>query len=239
MTIKNGNGRVAASDAPVGRTSGESTSEEFNRADTLENSAPSTPSVPLLLDLIPLHGPRDVDAKGRPVGKAPLRSGWRRDAPLSDAEAKAHAARGKNLGARLRDDQLVVDADPRNYPAGDDPLARLRRDVGLPNGPTVETGGGGFHIYLRKPEGLRVRDALEEYPGVEFKTLGRQVLVPPSVHPNGRPYAWDPLFGPDMTVPEAPDALLDRIRRPCVASAEPDGALSSEELSRLLEVNSP
>ena len=189
MKHVNEEGRVAASDAPFGKTSGEITSEEFKHADKLENNVPSNVSTPLLLDLIPLHGPRDVDAKGRPVGKAPLRSGWRRDAPLSDAEAKAHAAKKMNLGARLRDDQLVVDADPRNYPAGDDPLARLRRDVGLPDGPTVETGGGGLHIYLRKPEGLRVRDALDEYPGVEFKTLGRQVLVPPSVHPNGRPYA--------------------------------------------------
>lgn len=235
MTHANGKGRPQPTDA-LRSTSGESTtSEDFKLTDDSKDAMRHAVSTPLLLDLIPLHGPRDVDAKGRPVGKAPLRSGWRREAPLSEGEARAHSAKGMNLGARLRDDQLVVDADPRNYERGDDPLARLRRDVGLPDGPTVETGGGGVHIYLRKPEGMRVRDALDEYRGVEFKTLGRQVLVPPSVHPNGRPYAWDPLFGPDMAVPEAPKALLDLIRRPSVASAEPDGALSSEELSKLLE----
>ncbi len=227
-------GRAAVIDAPASRLL-EKDGAEFKRDVGFKDAAPSTAATPLLLDLIPLHGPRDVNAKGRSVGKAPLRSGWRREAPLTQAEAAAHLARGKNLGARLRDDQLVVDADPRNYRPGDDPLARLRRDIGLPDGPTVETGGGGLHLYLRKPEGLRVRDALEEYPGVEFKSLGRQVLVPPSVHPNGRGYAWDPLLDRDMAVPDAPEALLDLIRRPPVASAEPDGALSSERLSRLLE----
>lgn len=227
-------GRAAVIDAPGSRLL-ERDGAEFKRDVGFKDAAPSTPRTPLLLDLIPLHGPRDVNAKGRNVGKAPLRAGWRRDAPLTEAEAAAHLARGKNLGARLRDDQLVVDADPRHYEPGDDPLARLRSDFGLPDGPTVETGGGGTHVYLSKPEGLRVRDALDEYPGVEFKSLGRQVLVPPSVHPNGRAYAWDPLLGQDMAVPDAPEALLDLIRRPPAASAEPDGALSSEQLSRLLE----
>ncbi len=229
-----GNGRAAVIDAPANRAP-EKDGAEFKRTDAFEDAAPSVAATPLLLDLIPLHRHDAVNAKGRPVGKAPLRSGWRRDAALTGAEAEAHAARGMNLGARLRGDQLVVDADPRNYPPGDDPLARLRRDVGLPNGPTVETGGGGTHLYLRKPEGLRVRDALDEYPGLEFKTQGRQVVVPPSVHPSGRRYEWDPLLGDDMAVPDAPDALLSLLRRPSASSAAEDGAMTSEQLSMLLE----
>lgn len=227
-------GRAAVIDAPASRLL-EKDGAEFKRDVGFKDAAPSTAATPLLLDLIPLHGPRDVNAKGRNVGKAPLRSGWRRDAPLTRAEAAAHLARGKNLGARLLDDQLVVDADPRNYRPGDDPLARLRRDVGLPDGPTVETGGGGLHLYLRKPEGLRVRDALDEYPGVEFKTVGRQVVVPPSVHPNGRRYEWDPLLGDDMAVPDAPEALLSLLRRPPTASVSVGGGWTTDKLSMCLE----
>jgi predicted P-loop ATPase len=227
-------GRAGVGDAPVSSLR-EKADEEFNHADSAKNAAPSTTTAPLLLDLIPLHGPKDVDAKGRPVGKAPLHSGWRRSAPMTDDEAAAHFARGKNVGARLRDDQLVVDADPRNYAGDDDALARLRRDVPLPYGPTVATGGGGFHLYLRKPTGLKLRDTLEKYPGVEFKTLGRQVVVPPSIHPNGKPYNWDPLLDRDMAVPDAPDALLDLLRRPPVVSAAADGDMTSEQLSMLLE----
>ena len=80
-----------------------------------------------------------------------------------------------------------------------------------------------------------MRDTLDGYPGVEFKTVGRQVVLLPSVHPNGRGYEWDALFGFDMTVPDVPDALLDRLRRPPRPSAVPDGTLTSEMLSKLLE----
>ncbi|MCA3186277.1 MAG: bifunctional DNA primase/polymerase [Methylobacterium sp.] len=206
-----------------------------NRTDRIDNAAPLATSSPLKLDIIPLCASKDVDAKGRPLGKAPLRSGWRRSAPMGYAEVSAHLAKGKNVGARLREDQLVIDADPRNYRRGDDPLARLRRNIGLPDAPTVETGGGGFHIYLRRPAGLKLWDALGEYPGVEFKTLGRLVVVPPSIHPNGKHYAWDPLCGPEMTVPDAPDALIDLLRRPETASVASGGSWSIEQLSIALE----
>ncbi|WP_051558765.1 bifunctional DNA primase/polymerase [Allorhizobium undicola] len=227
-------GRAAVIDAPASEHL-ERDGAEFKRNVDSKNAVPLAATTPLILDLIPLHAPNDVDGKGRSVGKAPLHSGWRREMPLTGTEAAAHLASGKNLGARLKADQLVIDADPRNYPAGDNPLARLIADMGLPDAPTVETGGGGFHIYMRKPEGLRVRGALEEYPGIEFKTLGRQVVVPPSVHPNGRRYEWDPLFGSDMTVPIVPDALLSRLRRPPTASVAVDGAMTSEQLSKLLD----
>ena len=220
-------GRAAGNDAP----------EEANhntQSDEMKNAAQSAKTAPLILDRIPLHK-FDTMAKGKRVGKAPLLPGWRRAPALTEAEVAKHLAKGLNVGARLRDDQLVIDADPRNYREGDDPLARLIADFGLPYGPTVETGGGGRHIYLRKPEGMRVRDALENYFGVEFKTVGRQVVVPPSIHPNGRDYAWDVLFGSDMAVPNAPDALLDQLRRPPRASVVPGGTLTSEMLSKLLE----
>ncbi|KAF0232044.1 MAG: hypothetical protein FD175_239 [Beijerinckiaceae bacterium] len=206
-----------------------------DRTDRIDNVAPPATSSPLKLDIIPLHGAKDVDANGKNVGKAPLRSGWQRAAAMNDAEVSAHLAKGKNVGARLRDDQLVIDADPRNYWPGDDPLARLRRDVGLPDGPTVETGGGGFHIHMRKPAGLKVRDTLDEYPGVEFKTLGRLVVVPPSIHPNGTPYRWDPLCGPDMAVPNATDALINLLQKPDMASVASGGSWSIEQLSIALE----
>jgi hypothetical protein len=229
---------VTSFEGRSGRAAGNDAPEEANhntQSDEMKNAAQSTKMAPLILDRIPLHKHDAKDAKGRPLGKAPLRSGWRRAPPLTDAEVSAHLDGKMNVGARLRDDQLVIDADPRHYREGDDPLARLIADLGLPFGPTVETGGGGKHIYLRKPEGVRVRDTLEDYPGIEFKTVGRQVVIPPSVHPNGRDYVWDILFGSDMAVPNATDALLDQLRRPPRASVVPDGTLTSEKLSKLLE----
>ncbi|MCA3632229.1 MAG: bifunctional DNA primase/polymerase [Methylobacterium sp.] len=236
--LENEKGPVSyASDGPGTPSERKETigTEFGNRTDRIDNAAPLATSSPLKLDFIPLHAPKDVNDKGKPLGKAPLRSGWRKSVPMTDAEVSAHLAKGKNVGARLRDDQLVIDADPRNYWPGDDPLARLRRDVGLPDGPTVETGAGGFHIHLRKPAGLKVRDTLDEYPGLEFKTLGRLVVVPPSIHPNGKPYAWDPLCGPEMAVPYAPDALTNLLQKPETASVASGGTWSIEQLSIALE----
>lgn len=221
-------GRAAGNDAPEN-------ANHNTLSDEMKNAAQSAQTAPLILDRIPLHKHDAKDANGRPLGKAPLQSGWRRAPALADAEVAAHLGKGFNVGARLRDDQLVIDADPRNYAQGDDPLTRLTADFDLPYAPKVETGGGGWHIYLRKAEGVRVRDSLDEYPGIEFKSVGRQVVVPPSIHPNGRGYVWDLLLGPDMAVPNAPDALLDQLRRPPRASVVPDGTLTSEMLSKLLE----
>lgn len=181
--------------------------------------------VPLILDRIPL----------KPRSKAPLNRGWRRSPALTDAKVAAHLAAGGNVGAMLRDDQLVVDADPRAYEPGDDPLARLTADFGLPSGPTVETGGGGRHVYLRIPAGLKLRGSLADYPGIEFKSVGRQVVIPPSVHPDtGCRYMWDPLAPETEPVPFAPERLVAQLQRPDRTSVASDLVLTSEQFETAL-----
>jgi putative DNA primase/helicase len=84
---------------------------------------------------------------------------------------------------------LVVDIDPRN--GGDESLKRLMADIGdFPPTVTCLTGGEGLHFYFLPPPGeAKLRPNLDDYPGIDFKSSG-QVVAPPSVHPNGRPYAW-------------------------------------------------
>lgn len=169
---------------------------------------------------------RDPDALGAhaaaghdliPVdGKAPAERGWRRAAPLSLERAKARLAAGRNVGVRLRDTDLVIDVDPRHFAEGDDPFARLKADFGLADAPFVRTGGGGFHHYFRKPEDVRIVGALADYPGVEFKSAGFQVVAAGSVHPDtGRPYSLDDdaLALSLSEAPEVATALLDAIRK--------------------------
>lgn len=245
--IGNENGRAGKVGAPADareKSSGEFKSATLSdRAAADRSAGPSFPDPRGLAphaaaghELLALHAAGDRDRRGRPLGKSPAGSGWRTRLPLSLDEAEAHMALGGNVGARLRATDLVVDADPRNYRPGDDALARLRADFRLPDCPTVETGGGGFHLYMRKPEGAEVVGSLPDYPGVEFKSLGRQVVAAGSVHPDtGRLYAWDPLDGDPSTAPDAPDALLDAIRRPDRESATSKaGEHSPEELALLL-----
>lgn len=240
-------GRAGGTDAPADAK--EQSSGEFNSvtppdgATAKDRAGPSLPDPRGLTahakaghELLALHAAGDRDRKGRALGKAPVGSGWPTRSPLSLFEAEEHMAGGGNVGVRLRACDLVVDADPRNYAPGDDALRRLRADFGLPDCPTVETGGGGFHLYMRKPEDLEVMNSLPDYPGVEFKSLGRQVVAAGSIHPDTRRfYAWDPLDDDPSTAPFAPNALLDAIR-PCDrqnAGAEA-GEHSPEELALLL-----
>ncbi|BAN51111.1 VapE domain-containing protein [Metapseudomonas resinovorans] len=189
----------------------------INDAGTIPRETPSFDDAEFLAkagyELIPLrHG-----------GKVPRDPNWLRrhyDPVTLIAEAR-HC--GSNLGVRLRPTDLVIDVDPRN--GGDKSLERLVADVGLDldRCPCVFTGGGGHHYYLQKPSDFPTVGKRPEYPGIDFKKLGGQVVAPGAVHPDtGKRYMSEFfLLGPDET-PGAPAALLDllRVRR----MAPPEGA---------------
>jgi predicted P-loop ATPase len=143
-------------------------------------------------------------------GKIPLAKGWQDAVYDLDLDLSKFKS---NFGLVLQDDQLVIDVDPRNFKPGDNPLKRLSEDFGLD--PTkcvvVRTGGGGNHIYFRKPMDCQVRETLDAYPGIEFKSKGRQVVGAGSIHPDtGDPYELKK--GSFSNIPDAPEALLRTIR---------------------------
>ena len=176
-------------------------------------------------DLIPING------------KRPTSSGWTTSPALPLDKAKARMIDGKNVGVRLRDIDLVVDVDPRHFAANDDPLARLCIDFGLPDAPFVLTGGGGRHLYFRKPASAEVAGKLATYDGIDFKSKGGQVVAAGSVHPDtARSYRLDDdaLALSLSEAPEAPTAFLDAIaKRSAVASADV-GAIDEEKLAEWL-----
>ncbi len=193
------------------------------------------------LELIRLHAPRDLDAHGRSIGKAPFK-GWRVDAPLDFAAASRHLAEGSNVGVRLRPVDLVLDVDPRHFVDGDDPVARLASDlsVDLSNYPTCVTGSGGWHIYMLKPADAQLVETLDQYPGVEFKTHGRQVVAAGSSHPaTGAAYRWDDdalaVSIRELPSRAAPSALLAlAARRASPVGADAGGGYSPEQLDEWL-----
>lgn len=144
------------------------------------------------------------------VGKTPLDNGW------PTAKVGQYAPRDReNYGVVIPSRVLVVDVDPRNFKSGDQPLSRLFTDIGLSKRPdtfVVKTGSGGFHIYFSKPEGLEVRAKLKAYPGIDFKSIGAQVVGPGSIHPEtGKNY--EVMYGSPDTLFPAPQKLLEILRR--------------------------
>jgi hypothetical protein len=91
----------------------------------------------------------------------------------------------------------ALDIDPRH--GGDVSLAALEAQYGrLPTTVRAFTGGGGNHVLFRHRPGIT--NARGELPvGIDVRGDGGYILAAPSIHPNGRAYAWDVDAHPDET----------------------------------------
>lgn len=143
-------------------------------------------------------------------GKIPTEKGWQDSVYDLDLDLSKFK---ENFGLVLQDDQLVIDVDPRNFKPGDKPLARLSQKYSLDPKKcvVVRTGSGGNHIYFKKPANIAIRENLDAYPGIEFKSKGRQVVGVGSIHPETKkPYLL--VSGSFDAIPDAPAELIDEIR---------------------------
>lgn len=161
----------------------------------------------------------------RPREKLPLLKAWPERA-TTDAttigewwrrwpDANVAIATGEASGL------LVLDVDGSE---GELAFATLERRHGaMPDiYPMQWTGGGGWQAFLTYPPGRAIRNSAGRLgPKLDTRGQGGYVLVPPSIHPSGRAYAWaddrDPL---DLLPGEAPAWLLDLLDPP--AAPEPE-----------------
>ncbi len=131
----------------------------------------------------------------KPGGKEPLTPHGFKDATTDPDRIRAWWSRwpeaniatptGKRFGKIVVGGKIfilvVVDGDPRN--GAYDTLAELHEEgYELPLTFTVKTGGGGFHHYLRCPEGVEIRNSASKLgPGLDIRGEGGYVILPPSV----------------------------------------------------------
>jgi putative DNA primase/helicase len=70
--------------------------------------------------------------------------------------------------------------------------------------------GKGRHLWYGLPEGIkRIKSSAED--GLGIRADGGYALAPPSIHPNGATYRWDPSYS--IGVAYAPQGLIDFARR--------------------------
>lgn len=127
-------------------------------------------------------------------------------------------AMGDNLGVRLGEPSRlgdlylhVIDADIRVASLADEADAALREllPVNPDTLPLVRSGSGGasFHLYFVTDKPFRSKK-LAQSDGkhrtdagtwsrdweIELFGTGKQVVLPPSIHPSGKPYVWERPF---------------------------------------------
>lgn len=116
---------------------------------------------------------------------------------------------GVVTGSRSR--LLIVDIDVKNGGEGpweDWVLEQRERGRELPEGPLVRTPSGGFHFWLRLPEGLEVKSFDGWLPGVDILANGHWTILPPTfINEKGKQYE----FIRSCPVPEVPGWLLEDI----------------------------
>lgn len=161
-------------------------------------------------------------------GKVPVNKAWQQTEYNMFASAEDFP---NNYGVKLPAEVLVIDYDPRNDKTeGKVAVKNLQKFLGniAFDTYTVITGGGGLHIYLRKPPEIAVVNELHkvikdkngkvieeiypEFSGLEFKTMGRQVIGPLSIHPTtNKPYKI--AFHKPSYMMDAPEALLKLVKK--------------------------
>lgn len=147
--------------------------------------------------------------------KRPMGNDWQ-NAPVPTAQQLAASyVSGANLGVRLGEpsrvaDSLylhVIDVDIRVADQAEDALAALREvlPVNPDTLPMVRSGSGGasFHLYFVSDKPFRSKmlahsdgkhrsaDGVWHFDfECELFGTGKQVVLPPSIHPSGKPYVW-------------------------------------------------
>jgi hypothetical protein len=136
---------------------------------------------------------------------------------------------GSNVGVATGASQLLVlDVDGES---GDRTLAALVAEYGLLPLTLVQTTGRGSQWFFRRPPGSRIGNSAHKLgAGLDTRGQGGYVVAPPSVHPNGRRYAW---VDDGLPVAEPPEWLLalleppEVVERPLVPVRPYQGATSS------------
>ena len=111
----------------------------------------------------------------------------------------------------------VLDIDPDH--GGSDSLADLENEHGeLPDTLETITGSGGRHLIFKWPDNNinPGTNAGRLGPGLDIRAEGGFIVAPPTIHPNGRRYAWelsnDPHDG--LRPAECPQWIYDRLDTP-------------------------
>ena len=154
----------------------------------------------------------------RPGHKTPALTAWV-DNATSDPQLTEHwwngLYRSHGIGIALGEHPdhgwvFAVDIDTHNGDGPEEWRQLSGTSLDELNTPWAHTGGGGIHILYTAPNEVRNTKIADN---IDIRGNGGQIVVEPTLHPNGTPYEWviDPI---DHQPQPAPQWLLEAISPP-------------------------
>lgn len=157
------------------------------------------------------------------AGKHPVASNWQHTPLWSDEQLEVMEMSGQfdsGYGVMVNG-LLIIDVDARN--GGVKSFEKLCTDLETDflgqAGLAVATGSGqgSMHLYFKAPQGVPLMQHHKEYEGIDFKSSGF-VVGPNSKHVSGNIY--EPLHGSPGEIEDAPQCLIDLLKKPETHRAE-------------------
>ncbi len=119
---------------------------------------------------------------------------------------------------------VVIDLDG---PEGGQSMKAAQQRLGkLPSGPVAKTGGGGWHLLFKRPDGP-VRSRTGVVAGIDVRADGGYIVAPPSIHASGETYRWH-VQPEERGPPELPKAWLDWLAGRDVTQSAPGVTQNTE-----------
>jgi replicative DNA helicase len=146
-----------------------------------------------------------------PRGKTPATEHGFQDATIDLTQINDWIARfpNCNLGIATGNTSgfFVLDIDAVH--GGEESFNAITTKYGqIPPTPISHTGGGGRHI-LFKTNGMDIRNTASKIgQGIDSRGQGGYIAAPNSIHPSGKPYAWDTTYAPSKVAISNPPAWV-------------------------------
>jgi len=134
-----------------------------------------------------------------------------------------------NIGLATGEPSGVDVLDVDNRASGDESLRELEKQHGELPSMVMSLTGGGSHIFGCHVKGLK-NQAGDVGEGLDFRTSGGYVILPPSNHISGRSYVWEGAHRPnEIELQPFPDWLLTLLRS--ASTQNSNGAPSAKPIA--------
>jgi hypothetical protein len=176
----------------------------------------------------------------RPRSKAPASASGFKDATTDEAIIRewlaTNPARNVGIATGSVSGIWVLDLDDGSQ----ETLLDWEREYGgLPETPTVRTGGGGRHNLFAQPAGTSIPSLVKFAPGCDTRGDGGYIVAPPSIHESGRAYEWlvegEPVEAPqwllDLVLGRTATGMVDEIEIQPSGLADAPGAPKGERFA--------